>query len=373
MKHLIKRIYPNPGGNRSRLTLDNYVKNKPNYYDFDNEYIHIKALFVNEFKKMPNEYFTRNIDGEAFYQFIKQEYGDLIKESYQRVFYNWTENKEVLDHNILILSNEVILHIEPNFVEILYSNVSVPFGEGLREKVITFKALDKEKDFEINIITRESHGLDIKTMDINPTSLNLNLFYNDDFIPIHELIQKRLNQENDKGIVLLHGLPGTGKTTYIRHLIGSIKKKVLFVSPAVANDIMNPEFIDLLIDNPNSLLIIEDAENIIMDRRYQANSSVSNLLNISDGLLSDFLNVQLLCTFNSELSFVDQALLRKGRLIAKYEFGKLSRQKSRALSTHLGFDRDIETEMTLTEIANQNESTNEVKETYSIGFRRESQ
>jgi hypothetical protein len=83
MNQLIKRIYPNPGGNRSRLPLDNYVKNKPNYYDFDNEYIHIKALFVNEFKKMPNEYFTRNIDGEAFYQFIKQEYGDLIKESYQ--------------------------------------------------------------------------------------------------------------------------------------------------------------------------------------------------------------------------------------------------------------------------------------------------
>lgn len=373
MNQLLKRIYPNPSGSRSHLPIDTYTKNKPNYYDFDSDYIHIKALFVNEFQKMPNEYFARNIDSESFYTFVKQEFGELIKEKYERVYYDWTDGREVLDHIVLILSNEVILHIDKNFVEILYSNLSVSFGENLREKVIGFKSLDKEKDFEINIITRESHGLDIKTMDINPTSLDLKLFYNDDFIPIHELILKRLNQENDKGIVLLHGLPGTGKTTYIRYLIGSIKKKVLFVSPAVANDIMNPEFIDLLIDNPNSLLIIEDAENIIMDRRYQANSSVSNLLNISDGLLSDFLNVQLLCTFNSELSFVDQALLRKGRLIAKYEFGKLSCQKSITLSKHLGFENEIETEMTLTEIANQNEITNEVKETYSIGFRRESQ
>ena len=83
----------------------------------------------------------------------------------------------------------------------------------------------------------------------------------------------RLNRESDKGIILLHGLPGTGKTTYLRHLIGGLKKKVLFVSPSVAGNLMNPEFIDLLIENPNSVLIIEDAENIMMDRKYNSDSS----------------------------------------------------------------------------------------------------
>ncbi|MGO8056094.1 hypothetical protein, partial [Rhizobium leguminosarum] len=72
-----------------------------------------------------------------------------------------------------------------------------------------------------------------------------------------------------------------------------------------------------------------------MDRKYNNSSSVSNLLNISDGLLADFLNVQLVCTFNSSLTFIDTALLRKGRLIAKYEFGKLGITKAQLLSTHL--------------------------------------
>lgn len=75
---------------------------------------------------------------------------------------------------------------------------------------------------------------------------------------------------------------------------------------------MSPDFVDLLIDNPNSVVVIEDAENVINDRKISSDSSVSNLLNLSDGLLSDFLNVQIICTFNHPLSLVDAALIAQG-------------------------------------------------------------
>jgi ATP-dependent 26S proteasome regulatory subunit len=179
-----------------------------------------------------------------------------------------------------------------------------------------------------------------------------------------------LAKDNDKGIVLLHGVPGTGKTTYLRHLIGSLKKKILFVSPGVAGELMNPEFIDLLVDNPNAILVIEDAENIIMDRKYSSNSSVSNLLNISDGLLSDCLNVQIICTFNSSLTLVDNALMRKGRLIAKYEFGALDVVKAQRLSDHLGLQQKIKKPMTLAEVTNPNEADSQPAKVNVIGFRR---
>jgi hypothetical protein len=169
--------------------------------------------------------------------------------------------------------------------------------------------------------------------------------------------------------VLLHGLPGTGKTTYIRWLVGKIKKRVLFLSPSVAGNLMNPDFIELLIDNPDTVVIIEDAENIIMDRKHNPGSAVSNLLNISDGLLADFLNVQLICTFNSPVTLIDTALTRKGRLIARYEFGKLGIKKSQRLSNHLGFDRVINKPMTIAEIANQHEKEQPAERIEIIGFR----
>lgn len=348
---------------------DRGKKDRPNYFDFDNHFLDLRALFMNTFKKIPNRYFIRNADATQCNTYLNEHFGHWIIERYEKTFYSWEDKENKVDETVIVLSNESIINIDHEYVTVLFCDHA--FGEQLKSVLYTFKQADKEKDFEINIITQESYGLDLKPMAIHPTQLDIPLFYNDDFIPVHETILHRLEQENDKGIVLLHGLPGTGKTTYLRYLIGSIKKKVLFVSPGVASSITNPEFLDLLIDNPNSVLIIEDAEHIIQDRRYTSNSSVSNLLNISDGLLSDFLNVQLVCTFNCDLNYIDQALLRKGRLIAKYEFGKLETTKAQALSEHLGMDTSIVKPMTLSEITNQHESgTEEVKPQAVIGFRR---
>src|SRR4029078_11196733 len=147
----------------------------------------------------------------------------------------------------------------------------------LIKEVSRFKVKEKKKNFEINLISKDNYGFELKPMDIKKTKLNLDLFYENDFKDVDRIIQSRLLKKDDKGIVLLHGLPGTGKTTYPRYLIGRLKKRVLFLSPNIARDMMNPDFIDLLIDNPDTILIIEDAENIIMDRRVTQSSAVSNL------------------------------------------------------------------------------------------------
>lgn len=336
---------------------------------FDNRFMETKALYVYYFDMLPSIDFINGIDGEKAFAAFRKKFAALISYVHTYRWYKRQNKKFQFDRTVMILNNNFLVEFESGYCEILHDNKQGAFVNEAAALVLRYQERKKRQPSEINLIVQNS-GLELKAMEIKKTKLDLDLYYEDDFREVDTVIQKRLKQKNDKGIVLLHGLPGTGKTTYLRYLIGKIRKRVLFLSPNVAGNLMNPDFIDMLIDNPNTVLIIEDAENIIMDRRTGNDSSVSNLLNISDGLLADFLNVQLICTFNSPLTTVDNALTRKGRLIAKYEFGKLSVAKSQKLSSHFGFKNAIMRPMTLAEIANQHEKQFETKQLQVIGFRR---
>jgi hypothetical protein len=338
---------------------------------FENHYLESKAFYMYRFRAVPCMTFIDDIDVSKSFEHIQKKYAHRIIDTYQACFFNRQVEKHQFSKTLFVLDNKMIIELASNYARIFYPNNLYHVADKLVTALNDYKLPEKKEDFEINIITFSNNSLDLKSLDIKPTVLDLGLYYNDDFKDVDTIIKNRLSQQNDKGIVLLHGLPGTGKTTYLRHLIGELKKKVLFVSPSVAGNLMNPEFIDLLIENPNSILIIEDAENIMMDRKHNNDSSVSNLLNLSDGLLSDCLSVQIICTFNSSLHLIDSALMRKGRLIAKYEFGKLSTEKSQSLSKQLGFDSVITQPMTIAEIANQHEKQYEAKRVQVLGFRRE--
>jgi hypothetical protein len=270
-----------------------------------------------------------------------------------------------------VFEGDRLVDIGNDYCEMMHDGSNPEWITAMTELAGQYKERQRRQPFEINLIVHSSEGLELKAMEIKRTKLDIDLFYEDDFKETDAIIRQRLNKKNDKGIVLLHGLPGTGKTTYLRYLIGKIKKRVLFLSPGIADNLMNPDFIEMLINNPNTVVVIEDAENILMDRKYNSSSSVSNLLNISDGLLADFLNVQLICTFNNSLTLIDSALMRKGRLIAKYEFGKLSVAKAQRLSGHLGLDTIIKQPMTIAEIANPHEKEQPVNRVEVIGFRQQ--
>ncbi|MFT3825810.1 MAG: AAA family ATPase [Chitinophagaceae bacterium] len=350
--------------------MDNIVEQRIINADgvFNRHFIDSKALYMYNFGNVPCISFIRLIDGEKAFNLVQEKFGHLTKSVH---CYRCYEGKKKADFEdtLVVLNNRCVLEFNFSYCEILYDFTEEQFVSELVDLLKVTKRRQKRKPLEINLVVQNNGYIDLKPMEIKRTGLDVDLFFEDDFKPVDETIRKRLNKKKDKGIVLLHGLPGTGKTTYLRYLAGKIQKKVLFVSPEIGGNLVNPEFIDLLIDNPDSVVIVEDAERIIMDRRTNPGSSVTNLLNISDGLLADFLNVQLICTFNNSLTSVDQALLRKGRLIARYEFGKLSIEKARRLSQHFGFEQTIEQPMTIAEIANPHEKPYRPQQVEVIGFR----
>lgn len=247
---------------------------------------------------------------------------------------------------------------------------------GSIEDQIDLKSLEKfkSKKKKTNISLIKSHGggyLDLEEYELNVPKIDLKLNYGSDFAKAHETIIKRLNSKNDKGIVLLHGDPGTGKTTYIKHLTSLIKdKEVIFVPPMMADSLTDPSIIPFLMEYKNSILVIEDAEKVLGSReKGSISQSTSNLLNLTDGILGDCLNIQIIATFNTKRENIDDAFMRKGRLIAEHKFQKLSLDETNLLLKHIGKNIVVEEGMVLSDIYNIDEdvykSTNERNK---IGF-----
>jgi hypothetical protein len=336
---------------------------------FSGNYLESKALYLHRFNQIPDYHYMSGIEGEKACLAFRAKYASLVRDQHQYKWFHKQEKKYTFSVCVLELQNQCLIEFGESYCEILHDGRQEPFLEEVTAMLQQFGERKKRKPCEINLLISDSDGLDLRTMEVKRTRLNLEMYYGEELARMDALIRKRLNTNNDKGVVLLHGIPGTGKTTYLRHLIGRMKKRVIFLSPGVTGKIDQPDFMELLLDNPNSVLVIEDAEQVLMDRRTNPGSSVASLLNMSDGLLSDMLNLQVICTFNSHLNLIDPALMRKKRLIARYEFGKLSVSQSQRLSDHLGFNNRINRPMTIAEICGQNEIQTTTPSVEVIGFR----
>lgn len=233
-------------------------------------------------------------------------------------------------------------------------------------------------DFQANrkpyahVITTDPNGkFNLTPFSLQPTKIDIGLNYGEPFVKLHEYIVSNLtDDERIKGLYLFHGFPGTGKSSYIRYLINFIckKKRVIYLSPDFASSLTDAGFLTFLLKYPNSVLVIEDGENILKKRNGASSQAVANLLNLSDGLLSDLLKIQVICTFNCDMRDIDEALLRKGRLVAKHEFKALEIDQAQDLLDSMNIDFKADKKMTLADIYNVSDLSFEKGVSTKIGF-----
>ncbi len=144
----------------------------------------------------------------------------------------------------------------------------------------------------------------------------MEIHYGSEFPQWHQELARRLTTRKS-GVTLLRGDPGTGKTTFLRHLIVSLNETHRFLYLPLNNGWMLAGFQSVefwhkqrLLDPDRKLvIIIEDAEEFLMERTNARDGNhVSDLLNIGDGLMGDYLQLHLICTINCPLNVLDKAV-----------------------------------------------------------------
>lgn len=325
-------------------------------YRLRNRHIDFTKLDVNKLKEVyPNADFVLST---TFIENDKKE----------RTFDEYPEINIYDDLTLAIFDNTEFYIVDDDAITVFYKDGDC---KEFIKRLIDLLPIEPDKAEEAEIRTvAYDQGYYTITTKISKFDIDLEKNYNDDFLEVDSDIKKFLKDRNS-GLIVLRGIMGSGKSSYIKNLLTKVPQKYIIVTNAMAERMADPEFMSFMMDHKDSVFILEDCERILMSREdinSAFGSAITNLLNMSDGLLSEVFNVKFICTFNADISKIDSALLRKGRCFANYEFKELCVEKTKALLNERNIFLDEYKPMTLAEIYNYEDTDCSNKSEKKIGF-----
>ena len=247
------------------------------------------------------------------------------------------------------------LFCNPEYVDDIFNSLKPFFDKSHQEDKVEFgiAAIDA------------SNSIYTTWYDYKAITVDIDKNYNDDFKEPYNRLRSIIETPDQADLIFLYGDPGTGKTTIIKHLISEYPdKEFIFIDGNLLYNASPEKLISYFLECQNTIFILEDCEKALMSRDEGYNPVMTTLLNLTDGIISDVLGIKIICTFNTNIKNIDQALLRKGRLSMKYEFKKLSKDKASILLGETATE-----DMTLADIYHYKEENDYSKKiTKKIGF-----
>ena len=197
--------------------------------------------------------------------------------------------------------------------------------------------IDETEDNKQNLflINFSQTGFELEELELDKTHEDIEFFYESETLKKAKKAIKTINSEK-KGITILVGERGCGKTNLLSYLSKKSEKKFLFLPcNSLENTLSNPEFRKFIKINKNSVLVIDDAELYFSQMYSKSTFFTNNLLQLVEGLHSDSLSLNIILSLNCNLQEVDKTLIESNQISNIIEIGKLGIEKIEELCEYL--------------------------------------
>lgn len=224
----------------------------------------------------------------------------------------------------------------------------------------------EEETNNLNTIALSTQsGLEIEPIELNDDFENFDHYYSSSTNKSIEKLIKKI-KKSDKGLSILYGERGTGKTSVINYIASKLDRIVIFIpNNLIEHTINNPDFRKFIKKFHKPVIVLDDCETTLSDFYNRTNLTTSNILQMVDGFLSDTMEVNVICIFNTDdEDDIDEALLECNGLIDVIEFEYLSSEEAEELSRVTGGNKKYKNKTRLVDIIKKRSSNDQKK----IGF-----
>lgn len=255
-----------------------------------------------------------------------------------------------------------------------------------------FKEIEKSK--QIHMIAPDEYSEQISLYPMGDISLPINRQnYDKEVLKKVDYIIKELNSENPAGrMVLIEGPSGVGKSYIIRGILKELNFGTCVLIPAsMLDNLDKPTLIPLLMKNKRAvrnkvleeistekskpiILIIEDADSVLVPRSADNMSAISSLLNYTDGIFGSLFDIRIIATTNALRVEIEKSLLRPGRLLKRIHVDLLSTKKAEEIFERLtNQKRNFEKEVSLATVyslakGNEIDEAADEDQQHTVGF-----
>lgn len=293
----------------------------------------IYSRYQDGFKNISNPVFIKNGQGNKFLDFLKTHCWQITDAS----IYGQHIDCILTDVAFIRINKAYNLFVIQAKNEVIIKDLLFSFKELILEDLPA-----KEDSINVAYYVNGPHGLDSHNLTIDRAKIEPILpgLYPD--IDIKILYKDYMSAK--ESMLFLTGKPGVGKTTFLRYVLQNSRalddrltwdgERLSDFSSRNRNEggiayvkdtqvLMQSQFWSTMSSAKFDLMILDDLDFALSVRENKDNVLVSNLLSFSDGLFG--CKTKILITTNTQVTNIDEALLRPGRCFDFLVLNPLSR------------------------------------------------